>query len=324
MKHKKNIIMRILQVALMLLIFVACGNDKKKQDVTEVQSEKQVEMTSKQFFKVSLAQWSLHKAIREEGMDPFDFAKETKALGIDAIEYVSGLYNDQVKELGLDAVVERLKSESEKHGVKNLLIMIDGQGHLASSDENELNEAIEKHKKWVDAAKALGCHSIRVNAHGDGTYEEVLEQAVKGLSKLSEYAQTKGINILVENHGGYTSNGAWLAAVMAKVNMPNCGTLPDFGNFCIKSNKDGCVDEYDKYKGVKELMPYAKAVSAKSYDFDENGNETVIDYSRILQIVKDANYSGYIGIEYEGSRLGEKEGIIATKELLEKAAKGVK
>lgn len=323
MIHIKTI-MRTCQVTLLLLIFIACGNDKKKQNVTEVQVEKQAEMPSKQFFKISLAQWSLHTAIRQGGMDPFEFAKEAKSLGIDAIEYVSGLYNDQIKELGMDAVVERLKSESEKHGVKNLLIMIDGQGHLASSDEDELNEAIEKHKKWVDAAKALGCHSIRVNAHGDGTYEEVLEQAVIGLSRLSEYAQTKGINILVENHGGYTSNGQWLASVMAKVNKPNCGTLPDFGNFCIKRKKDGCEDEYDKYKGVKELMPYAKAVSAKSYDFDENGDETVIDYLRILQIVKDAGYSGYIGIEYEGGRLSEKDGIIATKKLLEKAAKEVK
>lgn len=323
MTHKKNI-MRTFQLALMLLIFISCGNNKKKQNVAEVEVEKNEETMSKQFFKISLAQWSLHKAIRQEGMDPFDFAKEAKALGIDAIEYVSGLYDDKIKELGMDAVVEKMKSESEKHGVKNLLIMIDGQGHLASSNENELNEAIEKHKKWVDAAEALGCHSIRVNAHGDGTYEEVLEQAVTGLSRLSEYAQTKGINILVENHGGYTSNGQWLASVMAKVNMPNCGTLPDFGNFCIKSNKDGCQDEYDKYKGVKELMPYAKAVSAKSYDFDENGNETIIDYLRILQIVKDAGYSGYVGIEYEGSRLGEKEGILATKKLLEKAAKEVK
>jgi len=224
----------------------------------------------------------------------------------------------------MDAVVEKLKLESKKHGVKNLLIMIDGQGNLASSDENELNEAIEKHKKWVDAAMALGCHSIRVNAHGDGTSEEVLEQAVKGLSRLSEYAHTKGINILVENHGGYTSNGQWLASVMAKVNKPNCGTLPDFGNFCIKGNVLSCEDEYDRYKGVKELMPYAKAVSAKSYDFDKNGNETLIDYSRILQTVKDAGYSGYIGIEYEGDRLSEKEGILATKKLLEKVAKEVK
>lgn len=302
-----------------ILAFSACKKSKEKTISTVTE-----EIEQPMFFKISLAQWSLHKKIRNGEMSPFDFAKEAKSLGFEAIEYVSGLYKKEVNEMGIDEVVKKLKAESEKHGVKNLLIMIDGEGNLATSDENELKSALEKHKKWVDAAKALGCHSIRVNAHGDGTYDEVLDQAVVGLTKLSEYAQTKGINILVENHGGFTSNGQWLSSVMAKVNMPNCGTLPDFGNFCIKRKKDGCEDEYDKYKGIKELMPYAKAVSAKSYDFDEQGNETVIDYVRILQTVKDAGYSGYIGIEYEGSRLGEEEGIIATKKLLEKAAGEVK
>ncbi|WP_034044583.1 sugar phosphate isomerase/epimerase family protein [Wocania ichthyoenteri] len=298
-------------IVLSILAFSACKKSKEKTISTVTE-----EIGQPMFFKISLAQWSLHKKIRSGEMSPFDFAKEAHALGFEAIEYVSGLYNNEVKDLGIDEVVKKLKIESEKHGMKNLLIMVDGEGNLASNDENQLNIALENHKKWVDAAKALGCHSIRVNAHGEGTYDEVMERAVKGLTKLSEYAITQGINVLVENHGGYTSNGEWLASVMAKVNMPNCGTLPDFGNFCIKRKKDGCEDEYDKYKGVKELMPYAKAVSAKSYDFDEHGNETVIDYLRILQTVKDADYSGYIGVEYEGSRLSEKDGILATKNLL--------
>lgn len=328
MIHKKTI-MRTFQVALLLLVLIACGNDKKKQNLTEAAVEKEVAVSAKPFFKISLAQWSLNKAIRGGEMSPFNFAKEASGLGIDAIEYVSQLYRKEVKELGMDAVVERLKSESEKHSVKNLLIMVDGEGHLADSDEDRLNKTIENHKKWVDAAKVLGCHSIRVNAHGEGTAAEVMENAVIGLTKLSEYAETKGINVLVENHGGYTSNGEWLATVMKKVNRSNCGTLPDFGNFCQTKgygsiNSDKCDNPYDIYKGVKELMPFAKAVSAKSYDFDENGNQPKIDYTRILQVVKDAGYSGYIGVEYEGSNLGEKEGVIATKKLLEKAAGEVK
>ncbi len=306
-------------IVVLALVFFACKKTKEKATPAVV---KKVEHPM--YFKISLAQWSLHKKIRSGEMSPFDFAKEAHSLGFEAVEYVSGLYKKEVDDLGIDEVVKKLKAESEKYGVKNLLIMIDGEGNLASSDESHVNTAFENHKKWVDAAKALGCHSIRVNAHGEGTYDEVMEQAVIGLTKLSEYAKTQGINVLVENHGGYTSNGQWLASVMAKVNMSNCGTLPDFGNFCIKSNVDGCEEEYDKYKGVKELMPYAKAVSAKSYDFDENGNETVIDYLKILQIVKDAGYSGYIGVEYEGSRLSEKDGIIATKKLLEEAVKEVK
>lgn len=306
-------------IVLAALVYSSCKKSKEKTVLSVTESTEHP-----MFFKISLAQWSLHKKIRSGKMSPFDFAKAANALGFEAIEYVSGLYNKEINELGMDAVIEKLKAESKKHDVKNLLIMVDGEGNLASKDADKLNTAVENHKKWVDAAKALGCHSIRVNAHGEGTYEELMAQAVKGLTKLSEYAATKHINILVENHGGYTSNGEWLATVIAKVNMPNCGTLPDFGNFCIKRKTDGCEDEYDKYKGVKELMPYAKAVSAKSYNFDDEGNDTTIDYKKMLQIVKDAGYTGFIGVEYEGNILSEEEGILATKNLLVKASKKVK
>ncbi len=309
----KQSIYNTAKVTIVLLVLVSFACKKTKEKAAPAETKK---AEHPMFFNISLAQWSLHKKFRSGEASPFDFAKEAHNLGFEAIEYVSGLYKKEVENLGIDAVVKKLKAESEKYGVKNLLIMIDGEGHLASHDEDHLKTALENHKKWVDAAKTLGCHSIRVNAHGEGTYDEVMNQAVIGLTKLSEYAQTQGINVLVENHGGYTSNGQWLASVMAKVNLPNCGTLPDFGNFCIRYKEGGCEEAYDKYKGVKELMPYAKAVSAKSYDFDENGNETVIDYTKILQTVKDAGYSGYIGIEYEGSRLSEKDGIMATKKLL--------
>lgn len=323
--NRKHFIKRTSQavLALLLLGFTACKNSENKK----VSLSEEVE-ESPMFFKISLAQWSLHKAIIEQGMSPFDFAKEANALDIHAIEYVSQLYKEEVNQLGMDAVIERLSEESKRYGVKNLLIMVDGEGNLANNDTDKLYEAVENHKKWVDAAKALGCHSVRVNAYGQGTESEVMANAVIGLAKLSEYAATKGINVLVENHGGYTSNGSWLATVIQKVNMPNCGTLPDFGNFCLKGsqsiNSENCENAYDIYKGVKELMPFAKAVSAKSYDFDENGNQSKIDYAKILQVVKNAGYSGYVGVEYEGSNLSEKDGIVATKKLLEKASKEVK
>ena len=200
--------------------------------------------------------------------------------------------------------------------------MIDGQGNLAVSDDQERQEAVERHFKWVDAAAAMGCHSIRVNLNGENDPEKWKMNSVDGLSKLATYAKTKNVNILVENHGGLSSNGVLHAEVMKTVNMDNCGTLPDFGNFCITRNEDGgCKEMYDKYKGVTELMPYAKAVSAKSNDFDAAGNDINIDYVRMLKIVKDAGYIGFIGVEYEGSILGEEAGIIATKDLLLKAAK---
>jgi len=279
------------------------------------------------FFKISLAQWSLHKAIRDEkSMSPIDFAQKANELGFEGIEYVSQLYLEEIKEIGMNVLMEKLKAKSEKYNVKNVLIMIDGEGDMASTDDAERNKAVENHYKWVDAAKYLGCHAIRVNAHGEGSYEEVAQAAVNGLRKLAEYGAKQGINILVENHGGYTSNGKWLAEVMKKVDMPNCGTLPDFGNFCLTSGygsiKDPhCKEAYDIYKGVEELMPYAKAVSAKTYDFDANGNEQNIDYVKMLQIVKDSGYTGFIGIEYEGDGLGEIAGIKATRDLMLHAAK---
>ena len=317
----------------MLVFTIFSCAEKQKKNSEEVVKEEVAEIQPL-FFKLSLAQWSLHNAIREDGMSPMDFAQKASELGFEGIEYVSQLYHDELKKdadpkVAMEMMLKTLKEKSETYHVTNVLIMVDDEGHLATLNDEERAQTIENHKKWVDAAKYLGCHSIRVNAHGVGTYEEVAEAAVKGLTALSTYAATQGINVLVENHGGYTSNGQWLAEVMAKVNMPNCGTLPDFGNFCMTEgygsiNSKECEDPYDIYKGVGELMPYAKAVSAKSYDFDENGNQPKIDYTKMLQVVKDAGYTGFVGVEYEGENLSEIDGINATKELLIKSASQLK
>lgn len=314
----------------LLLIFtisfltLSCKDSEKKEkaEIASTSTEQ-----SNPFFKLSLAQWSLHKAMRDDReIDPLDFAEKAKEFGFEGIEYVSQLYTKHIEKMGMDSVLTVLKSNSEKFIIQNVLIMVDGEGHLASTNEEERQKTIENHYKWVNAAKFLGCHSIRVNAHGEGTAEEVAVAAVDGLSKLSEYAKEKGINVLVENHGGYTSNGAWLADVMKRVGKDNCGTLPDFGNFCQtigygSINDDNCKDPYDIYKGLKELMPYAKAVSAKSYDFDENGNQPKIDYLEMMRIVKEAGYTGFVGVEYEGSKQSELEGIALTKDLLIKVGK---
>ena len=320
MKIKTFSMLRTLLILSMLsIIFISCKK-QVKTDNDKVVSNKIENKTP--FFKLSLAQWSLHRAIRDSKThDPLDFAQKANELGFEGIEYVSQLYNKHIESMGMDSVLTVLKANSEKYGMKNVLIMVDGEGALASTDEKERNTTVENHFKWVDAAKYLGCHSIRVNAHGEGTAEEVANAAIEGLSKLSEYAEKQGINILVENHGGYTSNGQWLADVMKRVEKPNVGTLPDFGNFCQtigygSINDENCKDPYDIYKGLKELMPYAKAVSAKSYDFDKDGNQPKIDYLKMMQIVKDAGYSGFVGVEYEGSNVSEIKGIELTKELL--------
>jgi sugar phosphate isomerase/epimerase len=191
--------------------------------------------------------------------------------------------------------------------------MIDGEGALGDPDDARRTQAIENHYPWVEAAKFLGCHSIRVNAHSEGSYDEQMKRAADGLRRLSDYAASVAINVIVENHGGLSSNGKWLAATIASVEMDNCGTLPDFGNFRLGAN-----EEYDRYQGVKELMPYAKGVSAKSHEFDAQGNEVRTDYFKMMKIVLDAGYHGYVGIEWEGSEPGEVEGIRLTQRLLER------
>jgi L-ribulose-5-phosphate 3-epimerase len=265
---------------------------------------------SRPLFQISLAQWSLHRALRAGKMDHMDFPKASKQdYGIDAIELVNQFFKDKAKD---QKHLAEFKKRAKNEGVKILLIMCDGEGALGDADEAKRKQAVENHYKWIDAAKFFGCHSIRVNAQSSGSYDEQLERAADGLRLLSEFGAKQKINVIVENHGGLSSNGAWLAAVMKKVNLPNCGTLPDFGNFRLP---DG--SQYDRYKGVTEMMPFAKAVSAKSHDFDEKGNEINTDYRRMMKIVLDAGYRGYVGIEYEGKTLSEPEGILATKKLLE-------
>ena len=238
-----------------------------------------------------------------------------KDCGIDAVEYVNIFFKDKAEDA---AYLSQLNTICNDNGVSNVLIMCDGEGNLGDSDEAKRNEAVENHYKWVEAAKTLGCHSIRVNARGTGTDEEVATAAIDGLGRLSEFAKDFDINVIVENHGGISSDGKWLSNVISSVGMANCGTLPDFGNFCIESNEDGCINEYDRYLGVKELMPFAKGVSAKSHDFDENGDEIHTDYTKMLKVVKEAGYRGHIGIEYEGTEDSENMGIMKTKTLLEK------
>ena len=262
-------------------------------------------------FKISLAQWSLLRTLFSKQLDNLDFAKTAKNdYGIDAVEYVNQFFKDKAND---KAYLSEMKKRAGDLGVKSLLIMIDGEGALGDPDEAKRKQAVENHYRWVDAAKFLGCHSIRVNAQSSGSYEEQLNLAADGLRRLTEFGASRDINVIVENHGGLSSNGEWLAAVMKKVNHPRCGTLPDFGNFRISEG-----NMYDRYKGVQELMPFAKAVSAKSHDFDENGNEIHTDYRRMMKIVLDAGYRGYVGIEYEGNKLSEPDGIRATKKLLER------
>ena len=271
-------------------------------------------------FKISLAQWSLHKLFHAGEIDNLDFAKEAKDMRFHAIEYVNGFFKDKA---GDDAYLADMDTRAKDHGLTQLLIMCDGEGKLGDPDNDARTSAVHNHKKWLDAAQRFGCHSIRVNAASAGSYEEQQKLAADGLAQLTEMAEPYGLNVIVENHGGHSSNGKWLAGVMKMVGKSTCGTLPDFGNFCMDWSKaDDPEAWYDRYTGVEELMPFAKAVSAKSHEFDDDGNETKTDYHRMLKIVIDAGYSGWVGVEYEGSKHSPREGCKLTKRLLTKIAKG--
>jgi sugar phosphate isomerase/epimerase len=257
-------------------------------------------------FTISLAEWSLHKTIFDGKLDNLDFPKAARReFGIDAVEYVNQFFKDKARD---DDYIAELAKRSADEGVTNVLVMCDGLGDLGDADDKARTQAIENHFPWVEAAKRLGCHSIRVNAASKGSFAEQQKLAADGLARLAEFAGQLGMNVIVENHGGLSSNGEWLAGVMKLVNRPNCGTLPDFGNF----------HDYDRYRGVEELMPFAKGVSAKSHEFDDAGNEVRTDYDRMLRLVLAAGYRGWVGIEYEGTALPEADGIRATKKLLER------
>jgi sugar phosphate isomerase/epimerase len=257
-------------------------------------------------FRISLAEWSLHRTLFEGKLDNLDFPRAAKRqFGIDAVEYVNQFFKDKAQ----DAIyLADLAKRASDEGVTNLLVMCDGLGNLGDPDATMRSKAIENHFPWVEAAKRLGCHSIRVNAASKGAFEEQQKLAVDGLSRLADYAAQMQMGVIVENHGGLSSNGEWLAGVIRAVNKPNCGTLPDFGNF----------HDYDRYRGVEELLPFAKGVSAKSHEFDADGNEVRTDYARMMKLVVDSGYHGWVGIEYEGKTLPEPEGVMATKALLER------
>ncbi|RYY55969.1 MAG: sugar phosphate isomerase/epimerase [Chitinophagaceae bacterium] len=281
----------------------------------------------KEDFPISLAQWSLSRSIFAKKLAALDFAKKAKELGFDAIEYVNQLYQVDAanKTASIAALAKELKKRSDGEGVKNVQVMVDNEGGLCDADKTKRGEAVDNHKRWIDASKELGCISTRVNLFGDTDKDPAKWHAmgVESLSRLAEYAAPLELNVVVENHGGLSSDAGKLAAVMKAIGKSNCGTLPDFGNFCVRREGDApwgkpCVEQYDIYKGTAELMPYAKGVSAKTFDFNEKGDEATIDYVRLGKIIRDSGFKGYLGIEYEGDHLGEEEGILATRKLVEK------
>lgn len=276
---------------------------------------------SQKALQISLAQWSLHRSINDGILDPVDFASiAMEKYKIDAVEYVNSFYLDRATD---EKFWNQMKSHSADAGVKNLVLMVDDEGDLGTANEKERKKSVENHYKWVHAARILGCHTMRVNAFGDSDREIYRASIMDGMAMLADYAAKLKINIVIENHGLFSSDAALIAGIIKEVNRPNFGALPDFGNWCLSAKwgttQGECDKVYDRYKGLAELLPYAKAVSAKSYNFNEKGEDTKIDYFKMMKIVKESDYNGYIGIEYEGMEKGEHEGILITKKLMKKA-----
>ena len=273
--------------------------------------------------KISLAQWSMNKSFFSGKKSALKFPEFAAELGFEGVEYVNQFYFDYLNSGSISSknvkyLAKKLSKNAYENDIANVLIMVDHEGELASNESKEISKSIDQHKKWVELAAELDCESVRVNLSGSEEPDEWVKRSVEGLTGLAEFAKPFNLNIIVENHGGFSSNAMLLAKVMKKTNLENCGTLPDFGNFCIEGGYGTCSKWYDMYKGVAELMPYAKSVSAKTYNFDSNGNETKIDYDKMMKIVKDNNYKGFIGVEYEGYGLSEKDGILATKKLIKR------
>ncbi len=297
----------------------SCGNKSSNKDANDSTSVLTKDNPKQLFFKISLAEWSFNKSIFNGKMKHLDFPGRAKNdFGITGVEYVNQFFMDKAKD---KTYLAELKKRCDDNGVTSVLIMCDNEGSLGDMDKKKRIEAVENHKKWIEAAKFLGCHAIRVNAFGVGDRNEVAKAATEGLHLLSVFAKDFGLNVIVENHGGYSSDGQWLSSVIKETGDANCGTLPDFGNFCVAREKGDlwespCINEYDKYKGTQEMMPYAKGVSAKTFDFDNEGNCIETDYSKMMSIIKASGFKGYMGIEYEGKTLSEEEGIRATLKLL--------
>jgi sugar phosphate isomerase/epimerase len=271
--------------------------------------------------RISLAQWSLNRAFFKGDLKPEHFARiAAEDYQIPAVEYVNAFYTDQGKVLGF---WKKMRQSAEDAGVQSLLIMVDNEGELGAKNDEKRRIAIENHYKWIEAVKILGGHSIRVNAFGKGSRKQIKGALTDGLGRLAEFGQSMGISVLVENHGLHTSDAGFVVSIIREVDNPYLGTLPDFGNWCLSAEwgsiQNPCDERYDPYRGVTEMIPYARGVSAKSYEFDDLGEETRINYQQMLRIVKRAGYQGYIGIEYEGKYLSESDGIRATKQLIEKA-----
>lgn len=307
---------RVLSYILFLCSIISCGtpSDQSKQH-----AEKPI-VKVQEYPRFSLAQWTFHKELFSGEMNTIDFIDTAAHLGFEGVEYVNQFFKNQAAD---QVLIDKMNAAAARHDIRNLLIMVDAEGDLGNLNLSDRKQAITNHKKWIDMAYKLGCHSIRVNAHGTGARDSVWLQCKKSIIDLADYAAAKKINILIENHGGYSSDATWLRSLIDAIQKENVGSLPDLDNWCTRRDNGklwggNCIDRYDAYAGMLELLPYAQAVSIKSKAFLPDGEEKTIDYPRIIPKIKASGYHGFLGVEYEGTDFTPVKGALKTRALVEK------
>ena len=312
-KHFPFFLFTLLSSSLLL----SCQNSTKTKvsDQTTLTTEK----TTIEH-KFSLGQWTFHKALFANEMTTVDFIHKTKELGFQGVDFVNQFFMDKAEDLPF---LDSLKSTLDENKLKATLILIDREGDLGNPNDEERKLAIENHKQWIHAAEYLACPSVRFNAFGNGSADEVMEACVASIGILADYAKTKGIEVLIENHGGYSSDPNWLVSLYKKLNRSNVALLPDFDNWCIERENGErwgtpCINEYDRYKGMKLLLPFAGTISIKSFGFDEEGKEIKTDFERVFEMVKETGYPEYMGIEFEGDGMPPSEGLKKTLSLIKR------
>lgn len=250
--------------------------------------------------------------------DPMDFPRLARdAYGLEAIELEASLHYAHVRN---DAYFARLRQQCDASGVRCVVISNMWEGNLASL-QGQPEQTARNYHRWVDIAAIMGCRLLTVNVNARrGNRDLLAARAAEGLVALTSYSGPRGITVLVENHGWYSAYPPWLVGIMETVNSPFCKLSVDLGNFCTRWDSGQCVEQqYDPYEGVALMMPHARHVSAKMLGFDERGNDVRTDYVRMLRIIRDAGYQGYIGIEYAGDQLSPDHGIRASLALLRRA-----
>ena len=267
-----------------------------------------------------LAQWSFNRELFKGEMSTFDFIRTAKEMDFVGVEYVNQFFMDHIED---SAYLDSLRTTAEEVGIKNTLLMIDRAGNLGASKKETREEAVANHKKWILAAKKMNCPNIRINAHGDGSREEIYSACQKSILELSDFGQEHNVGILIENHGSYSSDGNWLSELVKKVNRPNVASLADFDNWCIERENGElwgapCIKEYDRYVGMKQLLPTAKSVSIKAFDFDKDGLPIKTDFKKMFELIFKSGYEGYLAVEFEGHEIDAKIGIQKTKALAER------